>query len=58
MFFALEKASIEVATQAMADLFSAPWPLCADQWVDTAIATGSIHLLASFVCCFKHSDIA
>lgn len=40
----LEKASIEVATQAMADLFSAPW-LYADQWVDTAIATGSIHLL-------------
>ena len=40
----LVKASIEVATQAMADLFSAPW-LYADQWVDTAIATGSIHLL-------------
>lgn len=40
----LEQASIEVATQAMADLFSVSWRY-ADQWVDEAIATGSMNLL-------------
>lgn len=43
-----DQAPIEVATQAMADLFSGSWEY-KDEWVDEAILSGSLHLLHRLV---------
>ena len=39
-----DQGPIEATTQAMADLFSRPWP-DAEKWINMAIETGSLPLL-------------